>query len=186
MSARPRTVPSPPARPFRRRPPTVLASGLSTRLARHPGRHGKDTRPVGGDGHGVLEVGREASVGSYGGPAVFEDIGLAPPCVYHGLYGEDHPGFKPHASSRFSKVRHLGGLVELSSYAVAHEVSDHGKALGLHETLDGGRDVEEAVTHPRGLYRPFEGLPCHVYEAPGLLAYPAYGHRDGRIPVVAL
>src|SRR5688572_20220970 len=63
---------------------------------------------VGGDGHGVLHVRREAPVGSHHGPAISEDAHVASPLIEHGLDGKHHSGSEAGSLAGFAVVWHAG------------------------------------------------------------------------------
>src|SRR5512135_2459243 len=55
-------------------------------------RRGEDLRPLLGQGHGVLVVGREAAVLGHGRPAVLQDLDLPAAQGDHRLDGQRHAG----------------------------------------------------------------------------------------------
>src|SRR5262245_2972597 len=82
------------------------------------------------------------------GPAVSEQLHVAPPGVDHRFYGERHAGLEHEAGSRIAVVQDLRVLVEDPADAVSAILADDRIALAFDERLDRMPEVAEAGARP--------------------------------------
>src|SRR5919106_1047508 len=117
---------------------------LATRSPSFPAC-GEDLVPLGRDRHGVLEVGRQRTVGGDHGPAVVQQLGSSPARVDHRLDGEGHAGGKHLSTAGGAVIRHVRGLVEGPPNPVAHVLPHYREPGGLDGLLDRVSDVPDAL-----------------------------------------
>src|SRR5256885_1333090 len=160
-------------------------SRLLRLLPRRPGhlfRPRQDPRPVGGNCHGVLEMGRGATVGSFRHPLVPHPHFRAAR-VDHRLDRDDHALLQPRAASLVTVVRQIGLVVHFRANPVPHELAHHRETVLLHPALHGVADIAEAVAPTQLVARAIQPFPCHIPQPPQIpLNFPPLG-TDRRIPV---
>ena len=137
--------------------------------------------PLRRDGHGVLEMGRQAAVLAVDGPAVGAHPDAPIAHIHHRLDGEDHALLEQVAGARAPVVRDLGVLVHLAAHPVPHQGADHREAVLLDPLLDGGGDVAQAVAGPALLDAVEERGLGGVEQARGHRRHRADRDRDGGV-----
>src|SRR6516164_9412904 len=88
-------------------------------------------RPIGGDGHRVLEMGRIFSVFRHRGPLVRLYAAARPPGIHHWLDRQHHTFLQSWIlASPVHIIRNLGLLMHMSADAMPHELADDRKSVG--------------------------------------------------------
>src|ERR1035441_481856 len=100
-----------------------------------------------GHRHRVLKMSAHASIHSDRRPAVGQHMNFRLAGIHHGLDGNHHSLAQLHAVLRLAIVGHLRIFVHAGADAVAHEIADDGKLLGLNHPLHRGAYI--AQSRPR-------------------------------------
>src|SRR5438270_13003752 len=140
--------------------PGALQNQLPGR-AGHLFRARQNPRPVGSDGHGMLEVRRRAAIRSFRDPLVphphFRAAGID-----HGLDGDDHAFLQPRAASFLAVIRKVGLVMHPGADAVPDKLPHHRETVLLDPALHGMADVAEAVASAHLVNRAVVRLAGHI------------------------
>src|SRR6266568_8193545 len=117
---------------------------LLPRRPRHRFRARQDPRPVGGDGHGVLEVRRGAAIRRFRHPLI-PHAHFRAARVDHRLDGDDHALLQPRAASLFPIVRQVRLVVHPRSDPVPDKLAHHRKTVLLHPALHRVANIAQPV-----------------------------------------
>ena len=147
---------------------------------------GEDFGPVVSDGDGVLEVGRERTIGRHDAPPVIQGVGIFPTDVDHRLHGKDHALLQCRSTGPGPVVRHLGALVHRGANGVANVLAHNAKTGGVSHLLNGPTDFVQAISNDHLLDAGPERTLGYLEESLGFLANGANTGGVGRIAVVTL
>ena len=120
---------------------------------------GQDERRALCDGHGMLIMSGQSSVGRYNCPIIIQYINPVGSSVDHGLNGNGHAGPQHVAGVLPAVVGHRGILVELPTDAVARQGPNHRIAVVLHIFLDGVANIPNLIARDAQLQAYKEGFP---------------------------
>ena len=105
----------------------------------------QDIRAVGGDGHGMLELHRQAAVGGDDRPAIGQQNPVVLAGVDHRLDGEGQAGAQARAAFGLANVGDGQLFVQHAADAVAAPLVDDADPLSVGVVLDGPADVEMCI-----------------------------------------
>src|ERR687890_2731684 len=143
---------------------------------------GQDPGAVLGNGDGVLEVGREGTVGRVDRPPVpLAEADIVVAERDHGLDGEGHTRLQPRPRPGGTVVGDLGVLVHLTPDPVGDEVPDDPVTTRLGEGLYRVSDVTEPLACAHLLRRSREAIPGYAKESDDLIGHLADGDGGRRV-----
>src|SRR6266436_10203453 len=125
----------------------------------------QNPRPVGGNRHRVLEVGRRAAVRRFRHPLIPHPHFRASR-VDHRLDGDHHTLLQPRAASLVTVVRQVGLVVHLRSNPVPDELTHHRETVLLDPALHRIADIAEPVARAHLVDRAIQRFPGHIQQLP--------------------
>ena len=136
------------------------------------------------DRDGVLEVSREAPIGSNHGPTILEGLRLPGPEGDHGLDGNTQPWLDGIQGVGLAIVGYRRPLMELPADPVPDLLSNDSKALWANTGLDRMTDVADSPARSGPSRTLIKALPRGVKELPDTWRHCTHRRRKRHVHVV--